>query len=108
MASNAFGEIFRVTTWGESHGPAIGCVVDGCPPGLELTEADFERDIDRRRTGSRGTSRGDVQVSALTILSLSGVFRSREAVARREKAYLLPSRASAAPLVFFLPWLAFF
>ena len=43
MSGNTIGRLFQVTTFGESHGPAIGCVVDGCPPGLELTEADFEQ-----------------------------------------------------------------
>jgi chorismate synthase len=42
MSHNTFGHLFRVTTWGESHGPALGCVVDGCPPGLQLTEADIQ------------------------------------------------------------------
>ena len=52
MSHNTFGHLFRVTTWGESHGPALGCVVDGCPPGLELSEADLQPDVDRRRTGT--------------------------------------------------------
>ncbi len=51
MSHNTFGHLFRVTTWGESHGPAIGCVVDGCPPGLPLTEADIQPWLDRRRPG---------------------------------------------------------
>jgi chorismate synthase len=51
MSHNSFGHLFRVTTWGESHGPAIGCVVDGTPPRLALTEADIQRDLDRRRPG---------------------------------------------------------
>ena len=51
MSHNSFGHLFRVTTWGESHGPAIGCVVDGCPPGLPLTEADIQPFLDRRRPG---------------------------------------------------------
>ena len=51
MSHNSFGHLFRVTTWGESHGPAIGCVVDGCPPGLALTEADIQPFLDRRRPG---------------------------------------------------------
>ena len=51
MSHNSFGHLFRVTTFGESHGPAIGCVVDGCPPGIPLTEADIQRDLDRRRPG---------------------------------------------------------
>jgi len=52
MSHNTFGHLFRVTTWGESHGPAIGCVVDGCPPGLKLTEADIQPWLDRRRPGT--------------------------------------------------------
>ena len=52
MSHNTFGHLFRVTTWGESHGPALGCVVDGCPPGLSLTEADIQHWLDRRRPGS--------------------------------------------------------
>ena len=51
MSHNSFGHLFRVTTWGESHGPAIGCVVDGTPPRLALTEAHIQRDLDRRRPG---------------------------------------------------------
>src|SRR5262245_25495536 len=52
MSHNTFGHLFRVTTWGESHGPAIGCVVDGCPPGLKLTEADIQPWMDKRRPGT--------------------------------------------------------
>ncbi|GAB4528404.1 MAG: chorismate synthase [Amphiplicatus sp.] len=52
MSVNTFGRIFRVTTWGESHGPAIGCVVDGCPPGMRLTEADIQAALDRRKPGT--------------------------------------------------------
>ncbi len=51
MSHNSFGHLFRVTSWGESHGPAIGCVVDGCPPRLPLTEADIQPWLDRRRPG---------------------------------------------------------
>ena len=51
MSHNSFGHLFRVTTFGESHGLAIGCVVDGCPPGIPLTEADIQADLDRRRPG---------------------------------------------------------
>jgi chorismate synthase len=54
---NTFGHLFRVTTFGESHGPAIGCVVDGCPPHIALAPEDFVRDLSRRATGkSRHTS----------------------------------------------------
>ncbi len=57
MSGNTFGRLFTVTTFGESHGPALGCVVDGCPPGMELTEDDIQRDLERRRPGkSRHTS----------------------------------------------------
>ena len=51
MSHNSFGHLFRVTTWGESHGPALGCVVDGCPPGLPLTEADIQVWLEKRRPG---------------------------------------------------------
>jgi len=52
MSGSTFGELFRVTNFGESHGPAIGCVIDGCPPGLPLSEADIQPDLDRRRPGT--------------------------------------------------------
>jgi len=52
MSGNTFGKLFTVTTFGESHGPAMGCIVDGCPPGLELTEAELQQDVDRRRSGT--------------------------------------------------------
>lgn len=51
MSYNTFGHMFRVTTWGESHGPSIGCVVDGCPPLLGLTEEDIQPFLDKRRPG---------------------------------------------------------
>ncbi len=51
MSHNSFGHLFRVTTWGESHGPALGCVVDGCPPGIPLTAADIQAELDRRKPG---------------------------------------------------------
>lgn len=72
MSGNSIGKLFTVTTFGESHGPALGCIVDGCPPGLPLTEADLQRDLDRRKPGtSRFTTqrREDDQVKIL-----SGVF----------------------------------
>ncbi len=52
MSGNTIGKLFTVTTFGESHGPALGCIVDGCPPGLALSEADLQQDVDRRRTGT--------------------------------------------------------
>ena len=72
MAGNTFGRLFSVTTFGESHGPALGCIVDGCPPGLKLAETDLQRDVDRRRTGtSRHTSQ---RHEADAVRILSGVF----------------------------------
>ena len=52
MAGSTFGHLFQITNFGESHGPAIGCVVDGCPPGLSLAEADIQHDLDRRKPGT--------------------------------------------------------
>jgi chorismate synthase len=75
MAGNTFGSIFTVTTFGESHGPAIGCVVDGCPPGLSLSESDIQPDLDRRRPG---TSRHVTQrQESDTVEILSGVYQGK-------------------------------
>jgi len=75
MSGNTIGQLFRVTSFGESHGPAIGCVVDGCPPGLALGEDDIQRDLDRRRPG---TSRHVTQRSEPdTVEILAGVFEGR-------------------------------
>ena len=52
MSFNTFGHLFRFTTWGESHGPAIGCVVDGVPPGIKITEAEIQTWLDKRKPGS--------------------------------------------------------
>lgn len=72
MAGNSFGKLFTVTSFGESHGPALGCVVDGCPPGLELCAADLQTDLDRRKPG---TSRFTTQRrEADEVRILSGVF----------------------------------
>ncbi|HEX5649040.1 MAG TPA: chorismate synthase [Steroidobacteraceae bacterium] len=72
MSGNTFGRLFTVTTFGESHGPALGCIVDGCPPGLPLTEADIQRDVERRRSGtSKYTSQ---RREPDTVRILSGVF----------------------------------
>ena len=72
MSHNSFGHLFRVTTWGESHGPAIGCVIDGCPPRLALSEADIQPFLDRRRPGqSRFTTQ---RQEADRVRILSGVF----------------------------------
>jgi chorismate synthase len=75
VAGNTFGRIFTVTSFGESHGPALGCVVDGCPPGLELTEADLQTDVNRRRPGtSQFTSQ---RRESDTVRILSGVFEGK-------------------------------
>ena len=52
MSGNTFGKLFTVTTFGESHGPALGAIIDGCPPGIEISEADLQIDLDRRRPGT--------------------------------------------------------
>lgn len=75
MPGNSFGELFRVTTFGESHGPAIGAIIDGCPPGLELSEADLQHELDRRKPGqSRYTT---ARREADEVRILSGVFEGR-------------------------------
>ncbi len=75
MSGNSIGKLFTVTSFGESHGPAIGCVVDGCPPGMELTAADLQKDLDRRKPG---TSRHTTQRrEADEVEILSGVFEGR-------------------------------
>jgi chorismate synthase len=75
VAGNTFGRVFTVTSFGESHGPALGCVVDGCPPGLALSEADLQRDVDRRRPG---TSQYTTQRrESDTVKILSGVFEGK-------------------------------
>ena len=73
MAGSSFGTIFRITTWGESHGPSIGVVVDGCPAGLQLSESDVQRQLDRRRPGQSEltTPRGEKDI----VKFLSGVER---------------------------------
>ena len=75
MAGNTFGRVFTVTSFGESHGPAIGCVVDGCPPGLALSVEDIQQDLDRRKPG---TSRHVTQrQESDTVEILSGVFEGK-------------------------------
>jgi chorismate synthase len=75
MSGNTLGTLFTVTSFGESHGPAIGCVVDGCPPGLELTEADIQSELDRRKPG---TSRHVTQrQESDSVEILSGVFEGK-------------------------------
>ena len=75
MSGSSFGKLFTVTGFGESHGPAIGCIVDGCPPGMPLAEADLQHDLDRRKPGkSRHTTQ---RREADEVQILSGVFEGR-------------------------------
>ena len=75
MSGNSFGKLFTITSFGESHGPALGCVIDGCPPGMELTEADMQRDLNRRKPGqSRFTTQRREDDS---VKILSGVFEGK-------------------------------
>ncbi|MDN5370591.1 MAG: chorismate synthase [Shewanella sp.] len=75
MSGNSIGQNFVVTSFGESHGPALGCIVDGCPPGLALTEADMQRDLDRRRPGSSRYTTARREADEVQILS--GVFEGK-------------------------------
>lgn len=75
MAGSTFGHLFTVTNFGESHGPAIGCVIDGCPPGLALTEADIQGDLDRRRPGTSRHVTQRNEPDAVEILS--GVYEGK-------------------------------
>jgi chorismate synthase len=75
MSYNSFGHIFRFTTWGESHGPALGAIVDGCPPGLPLSEADIQPFLDKRRPGTSRFTTQRKEPDAVKILS--GVFDGR-------------------------------
>jgi chorismate synthase len=75
MSFNTFGRVFRFTTWGESHGPALGAVVDGCPPGLALSEADIQPFLDKRRPGTSRFTTQRQEPDAVRILS--GVFEGR-------------------------------
>ncbi len=92
MSGNTFGTLYCVTSFGESHGPAIGCVVDGCPPGMELAAADIQRELDRRRPG---TSRHVTQRRETdTVEILSGC--SRDVRRERRSRFSSATRTSAA------------
>src|SRR5690349_11663579 len=73
--ANSFGQLFRITTWGESHGGGVGVVVDGCPPRLELNEADIQPDLDRRRPGQSRIVSPRKESDSVQILS--GVFEGK-------------------------------
>ena len=75
MSGSTFGTVFRITTWGESHGPATGVVVDGCPPGIPLAEADLQKELDRRRPGQSEIATPRREEDTATILS--GIFEGR-------------------------------
>jgi chorismate synthase len=75
MSGNTFGKIFTLTTFGESHGAAIGCVVDGCPPGMNLSEADIQPDLDRRKPGSSRFTTQRRESDQVELLS--GVFEGK-------------------------------
>ena len=105
MSVNNFGRLLRLTTWGESHGPAIGCVVDGCPPGLELDEAWVQQWLDQRRPGTSKSVSARAEPDRVRILS--GIYDGRttgtpiamtiENVDARSKDYAgLPPRAGHA------------
>ncbi|MBU4222688.1 MAG: chorismate synthase [Euryarchaeota archaeon] len=75
MSGNTFGKLFRITTWGESHGPAVGVVIDGCPAGLPLEEADIQKELDRRRPGQSDVTTQRKEEDRAEILS--GVFSGK-------------------------------
>ena len=75
MSFNTFGKIFRFTTWGESHGPAIGCIVDGCPPNIPISEKEIQRDMDKRRPGQSRFTTQRKESDKVSILS--GVFQGK-------------------------------
>jgi len=75
MAGNTFGKIFQITTWGESHGTAVGVTVDGCPPGIELDETDIQADLDRRRPGTGGAASPRREPDQVQVLS--GTFEGK-------------------------------
>ncbi len=69
MAGNSFGQLFRITTFGESHGGAVGCVVDGCPPGIEITEEEIQKELDRRKPGQSKITTPRKETDKIKILS---------------------------------------
>jgi len=75
MSGNTFGKIFRVTTFGESHGPAMGCILDGCPPQIDLCEKDIQKDLDRRKPGQSNVTTQRKEDDSVEILS--GVFEGK-------------------------------
>ena len=75
MSFNTFGKFFRFTTWGESHGPAIGCIIDGCPPLIQLKEQDIQKELDKRKPGQSKFTTQRKESDKVQILS--GVFKGK-------------------------------
>ena len=75
MSFNSFGKIFKFTTWGESHGPAIGCVIDGCPPNISISEHEIQKDMNRRKPGQSKFTTQRKEEDKVVILS--GVFEGK-------------------------------
>ena len=69
MAGNSFGQLFRITSFGESHGGAVGCVVDGCPPGIEISEEEIQVALDRRKPGQSKITTPRKEANSIHILS---------------------------------------
>ena len=88
MSHNTIGHLFRVTTWGESHGPAIGCVIDGCPPGIALAAEDIQVFLDQRRPGQSRFTTQRREPDEVRIVS--GVFSDDASVALEARAMLVP------------------
>jgi chorismate synthase len=75
MSFNTFGKLFRFTTWGESHGPAIGCIIDGCPPLITLKEDDIQKELNKRKPGQSKFTTQRKESDKVEILS--GVFKGK-------------------------------
>ena len=75
MSGNTFGELFKVTTFGESHGKALGCIIDGCPPNIELNEGDIQHELNRRKPGQSDVTTQRKEDDLVEILS--GVFEGK-------------------------------
>ena len=75
MAGNSFGQLFRITTFGESHGGGVGCVIDGCPPGIKITEAEIQKELDRRKPGQSKITTPRKEQDEISILS--GIYEGK-------------------------------
>ena len=95
--SSQFGQLFRISTWGESHGGGVGVVVDGCPPRIELSETDIQRDLDRRRPGQSEIVTPRKEEDRCEILS--GVFEGKTLGTPIAMAYVPPADASVGTML---------